>query len=277
MRALFFNLLHQLTVSVRFPTLLTKGIAVLLVAPAALRLSLLLYRYDRRIGSQGLQRASARFYKKFYNNLHLVGAPRSSLSSPVRSGGHLYISNHPGIGDTLALLQIIRTERLKILVIAKRFFELMPHLRAHLIPIPADSSQRRGCIREAEQWLASGGDILVYPAGTIEPDPDYSYSTEPVAWSRLPELLVARIHKAGAHCTVHTLRVSSVFHRSYFKHPFVRAAPTPKQRDRRAALCTILFPRVKEGAITIKIYNPIPSRKFNAQCARRIGINASSH
>lgn len=136
------------------------------VAPRIDALAARLARFDARVAGHGLMQASAAAIEEWTAGLTVIGHPGSSSQRPL-----LIVSNHPGLVDALALLSRLEGHAVRILVADRPLFGALPALAPYLITIPETAAGRARGLRNAVRHLRSGGTLLTYPAGAIEPDP----------------------------------------------------------------------------------------------------------
>lgn len=124
--------------------------------------------YDELVGQVGLHEASCRFLKRRYiHDLRVHGSENIPSSGPV-----LFLSNHPGMTDTVCLFTAIQRPDLRIIAIHRPFLASLVHVTKQLSYISEDSSDRMRAVRQVSSHLRAGGAALTFPAGQIEPDPD---------------------------------------------------------------------------------------------------------
>jgi hypothetical protein len=129
---------------------------------------------DRAVGTSGLPEAARETLCHFVRNVELFGQEDLPQSGPA-----LYLSNHPGMTDTLCLFAGIARRDLRILALDRPFLQSLPNISQHLLYLSDDVNQRTGTVKKAAAHLRSGGAVLTFPAGKIEPDPDvYSGALE---------------------------------------------------------------------------------------------------
>jgi hypothetical protein len=123
--------------------------------------------FDNATGQVGLSEAARRTLQA-----HYVKDVR------VHGGGHLYanepalfLSNHPGMVDTLALFSAIDRPDLRIIALHRPFLASLVNVSRQLSYISGDSNERIRTTREISTHLRNGGTALTFPAGDIEPDP----------------------------------------------------------------------------------------------------------
>jgi len=123
--------------------------------------------YDARVGQAGLSDGARRTLPGYVRSLRVFGRDRLPASGPA-----LFLSNHPGMSDTLCLFAAISRPDLRIIALRRPFLQALPRTSEYLIYLDEDPAARMGAVRKAAAHLRSGGSLLTFPAGKIEPDPD---------------------------------------------------------------------------------------------------------
>jgi hypothetical protein len=124
--------------------------------------------YDEQIREGGLHKASCETLQKHYiRDLCLHGQENIPARGPV-----LFLSNHPGLADTISLFAAIPRADLRIIALDRPFLTSLPNISRHLIYISDDAGKRMQAVRHVASHIRMGGAALTFPAGRIEPDPD---------------------------------------------------------------------------------------------------------
>jgi len=124
--------------------------------------------YDDLIEQLGLHEASRKTLQRLYiNDLRVHGRELIPTNGPV-----LFLSNHPGLTDTISLFATIQRDDLRIIALHRPFLTSLPNISRHLFYISDDPGDRVRAVRKVSAHLRSGGAALTFPAGEIEPDPD---------------------------------------------------------------------------------------------------------
>ena len=261
---LFLDIFRDMSDSARYGSVLKR----LVFGAFSLVPSLVLYRRIRRFDSAiprlGLARAASMLYRRFYRCLHVNGRP------PLLPQGLLYAANHPGVGDSLALLSQIGSRRLRIVVKDRQFFRLLPNLCKQLVFVGGDSQSRKRAVAEVASHLRAGGDVLIFPGGNIEPDPalvrtaaytaasSTAYTTadsteaRSIPWSRLPDILSRNADRQAWSFSLVSVSISQVFQDWALDHWFSRRGRTREIRESRAAYLGLLFPHRSSGAVNLR-------------------------
>jgi 1-acyl-sn-glycerol-3-phosphate acyltransferase len=124
--------------------------------------------YDDLVGRLGLNEASCRILQRHYiRDLCLSGQENIPTYGPV-----LFLSNHPGMADTISLFAAISRTDLQIIALDRPFLLSLPSISQHIVYISNDPAERLGAVRQVVSHLRAGRATLTFPAGKIEPDPD---------------------------------------------------------------------------------------------------------
>lgn len=124
--------------------------------------------FDASVGESDLAEAARRLMKSsFVRDVRVHGREHVPADKPV-----IYLSNHPGMADTLALFAAINGPDLRIIAIQRPFLETLEHTTRHLFFIDDEPAKRVNAVRRVSAHLRDGGAVLTFPAGKIEPDPD---------------------------------------------------------------------------------------------------------
>ena len=123
--------------------------------------------FDTSVSQTNLAEASRTIMRKFYvRDVRVHGSEYIPQSEPV-----LFLSNHPGMADTISLFAAINRTDLKIIALNRPFLESLANTTSQLIFVADESSKRITAVRQVANHLKNGGAALTFPAGEIEPDP----------------------------------------------------------------------------------------------------------
>lgn len=124
--------------------------------------------FDESVGESDLAEAARRLMKTHYvRDARVHGREHVPADKPA-----LFLSNHPGMADTLALFAAINRHDLRIIAVQRPFLESLQNTTRQLIFIDDDPAKRMNAVRQVSAHLKNGGAALTFPAGKIEPDPD---------------------------------------------------------------------------------------------------------
>ena len=172
----------------------------------------------------------------------------------VTSGPRLYVANHPGLGDFLALMTVLTSPDLKVVARDRPFLRALPSLADRLFLIPERNAVV--VLRRVQAHLAGGGAVLTFPAGGIEPDPAWTTPAGWSAWSSSTALWARTVPGL----VIQPLLVAGVRHRG-FVDPWWARWRRPEHRDWTAAVLQlvgqVLWQRPRGGVITVALGAPL--------------------
>jgi 1-acyl-sn-glycerol-3-phosphate acyltransferase len=163
--------------------------------------------------------------------------------------GVIYVANHPGLCDALALFDVLNDPSLRVLALDRPLLRDLPALHRTLFSLPLDGTGTTRVLKQAVSHLRSGGSLLTFPAGTIEPDPAWDHGRlqlEP--WSRSPWILASQVPG----CQVQPLMVSGVRQRRYL-NPLVVRWRGADHRDWAAAVLQLAHMTLSRRAPVTRI------------------------
>ncbi len=197
-----------------------------ILARATRRFSELFSEVDRIVAEQGFPAGALFLLRHLASGYDARGAGNIPPTGPL-----IIASNHPGTIDSVALTASAGRRDLKIIASAVPFLENLPHIREHLIFTPRVNVQKRMIsVRESLRHLQSGGSLLLFAHGTIDPDPSFM----PVSlddfkgWSRSLEIFLRGVPEVQVVVSI----VSRVIDPVFMRHPltWLRTARPDRQR-----------------------------------------------
>ena len=146
--------------------LLAATIRALFFKPAR-KFARQMVEYDDLVGQVGLHEASRQtLQKRYIRELRVHGKEHIPASGPV-----LFLSNHPGMTDTISLFAAIPRADLRIIAYHRPFLASLVNITKQLSFISDDPGERMRAVRQVSAHLRAGRAALTFPAGEIEPDP----------------------------------------------------------------------------------------------------------
>jgi hypothetical protein len=190
--------------------------------------------FDSEVARLGLPLAARGLFDRYARSLEVLGAEHIPATGPV-----LFLSNHPGMVDTLALFIAIQRPDLRILAVERPFLTSLVNTRGQLIFLTDDPTRRMAAVKAAAGHLKSGGAILTFPAGKIDPDPAvYPGAIEALAeWSDSAGVFV----RFAPLTRVVPVLVSGVLWDKAVKHPLTRFKKTRFEREKLGAAFQLLM------------------------------------
>ena len=123
--------------------------------------------FDNLVGQTDLAEASRTIMRKRYvSDVRVHGSKHIPKNGPA-----FFLSNHPGMADTISLFAAIHRTDLKIIALHRPFLVSLMNVTKNLFYISDDPAERMRAVRGVSNHLRNGGSALTFPAGEIEPDP----------------------------------------------------------------------------------------------------------
>lgn len=214
------------------------------------RFALEIQTFDNLVGSHGLSPGGQWIVRRFAKSLHVSGTEYLPPKGPL-----LIVANHPGYTDAAALLATIPRADLRIVAEESAFFDALPNTSHHLLSVAKASAARLGVVRQAARHLRSGGAVLIFPGGQIEPDPAFLPGAAAALedWSTSLELF-ARLTPP---LTIVPALISGVLSPTALRHPLTRLRRTERNRHWLAATLQIIRPALRPTAMRLRYGTPL--------------------
>ncbi len=190
-------------------------------------------RFDADVAARGLSAAAQDLFHQYAQTLQVFGAENLPAAGPA-----LFLSNHPGMVDTLALFIAIRRPDLKIIAVERPFLKSLKNTSQQLIFISDDPARRMAAVRQAAAHLKAGGAALTFPAGKIEPDAAvYPGALEALAgWSESAGVFL----RFAPHTQIIPTFARGVLWDKAVQHPLTKLKKTKDERERLGAAFQLL-------------------------------------
>lgn len=204
-----------------------------------LRLKTLNRLYDVAVNPDCAAEAAPDFVTRALDTL---GAVRVSgpgdLGRIPASGPLAVVSNHPfGVVEGLALLELLRSVRPDVKVMANYLLGLVPEIREHLIEVDPFGGEGSGArslsgLKQAIRWLKDGHVLAVFPAGEVA---SLQLSKFLVADPRWHQSVAGIVRKAKAPVlpVFFRGRNSNLFQAAGLVHARLRTAMLPRETVKR--------------------------------------------
>ena len=210
--------------------------------------------FDSLVGQIGLAEASRVVMQKHYvHDVRVHGCDNIPQYGPA-----LFLSNHPGMADTISLFAAIKRTDLKIIALHRPFLESLANTTRQLFFIDDDPAKRMNAVRQVSNHLRNGGSALTFPAGEIEPDP----LVYPGAMNSLDKWTEsAGIFVRFAHATkIVPVLVSGVIWQRTAYHWLTRFKRTRLEREKLAAalqLLAVILRDARPNIVHVQFAKPI--------------------
>jgi hypothetical protein len=224
-----------------------------ILSRATHRFSEMFVEVDRIVAAQGLPAGARWLLLNLVKGLETRGAEHIPTSGPL-----IIASNHPGTVDSVSLAAASQRCDLRIIAGAIPFLQDLSNVSRHLIFTSYDDAHNRMVVmREAIRHLRSGGALLLFADGHIDPDPAFMPHAEDELhrWSRSIEIFLRNVPQTQ----VITSIVSNVIDPRYMRHPITWLRRARQDRQRLAMMIQViqqmlgeqlnLVPRVSFGEL----------------------------
>ncbi len=145
--------------------LLEKSLHIIFRRPARIFAHQML-TFDSMVETHGLGEAAIALMQKYANSVRVFGREN------IPAGPFIALANHPGMIDTLALFAALQRRDLRIIAVHNPFLSSLPNITQRLDYVTEHPGIGISLIRHIKTHLKSGGAVLTFPSGRIEPDPN---------------------------------------------------------------------------------------------------------
>jgi acyltransferase-like protein len=186
---------------------------------------------DCAVAEGGLPAGARWLLPRFVKSHSACGVENIPASGPL-----VIASNHPASIDSIVISAHVNRPDYKVIIGDIPFFEHLPHVSRHAIfaPDKNNTAGRMQVMRKSIRHLRNGGALLIFPRGSIEPDP--AFMPHPDAefdlWSRSLEIFMQRVPQLQVLITI----ASGVISQSAMRHPITWFRKTRPDRQRLAFL-----------------------------------------
>lgn len=215
--------------------------------------------FDRYVDEFGFREAAMRILPVFAQ-----GFEARNVENVPREGPLLITSNHPGTCDSLVIAASIPRPDLKIVAADIPFIAGVRHAAENLIYTSLDVHERMMVVRKVIHHLQDGGAVLIFPSGSIDPDPALSPQAcdDLGNWSPSIELMLRRVPQTRILLTI----ISGVLSAHWRWNLFVRMlGDDHKQRSVAEVLQVIqqmVFPNSVKVTPRLTFANPLTTEEL---------------
>lgn len=215
--------------------------------------------FDDAVGQIGLADAGRLALRRYVRSARIFSDPSTGSGQPhLPATPILALSNHPGMVDTLALFSALNRTDLRIIAVDRPFLKTLSNVSESLFYVTDDPSARMTLVRQVSGHLRSGGAVLTFPAGQIEPDPNiYPGAVEALSgWTDSVGVFL----RMAPETAILPILVRGVIWEKAARHPLTRLKRSREEREKLAAAFQLLG-QVTWGKkpldVTIQVGKPI--------------------
>lgn len=212
--------------------------------------------FDSVTGRDGLAEGARAVLRLHFDDARVHG------SDLIPASGFLALSNHPGLADSVATFAALNRPDLRIIALQRPFLEALTNVSKQLFYVSDDPSSRMTLVRQVSSFLRNGGSVLTYPAGHIEPDPDF----HPDAGESLQQWTdsVGIFLRMSPETPILPILVRGVVWKKAMTHPLTRIRKTRMEREALAAafqVFVMMRGKIKDVHVRVQIGNPIYTKQ----------------
>ncbi|MDP8921816.1 MAG: 1-acyl-sn-glycerol-3-phosphate acyltransferase, partial [Chloroflexota bacterium] len=122
--------------------------------------------FDDEIAACGVEFATRQLMVRYGGQIVAKGVGHVPRDGPV-----LFIANHPGLMDSLAIYATAPRPDVRALARPQPLLLLLAALAPNLLLLPDEGPERGGALRSVVSSLRAGGALVLFPAGRLEPEP----------------------------------------------------------------------------------------------------------
>ncbi len=249
-----------------------KGLIAKLLSPLVWtpthRFAKIAFNFDQIVKKHDFKEGARWILPKFVKNVHVEGAEQIPKEGPL-----LIAANHPGTYDALTIAANVPRRDFKIIAANIPFLRKLPATRSHMIFTTLDTNTRMNVVRSALRHLKSGGALLIFPSGGIDPDPACMPGAEEELgkWSRSVEIFLRRAPQTQLMLTI----VSGVLSPTYIRHLFTRFRKERRDKQRISEFVQVIRQIVAPGQLllspTVTFSSPLTNNEFKARDFSNLG------
>ena len=182
---------------------------------SAHRFANLAVNLDNTVSMHGFRRALQDFIEPLVRDMGVWGREHIPQDGPL-----LIVSNHPGAIDGMAIGATLPRDDLNIIATGFPLLQRLPATREHIIFIDPQAPMNIAGVRSTIGHLQSGGSVLIFPSGRVEPDPAIMPNARHSLqnWSPSIELFLRKVPQTQVMVTI----VSGVLSPIFLHNPLIR-------------------------------------------------------
>ncbi len=221
---------------------------------------------DREVGRAGLASGCGRLLSDMGIGVESRGAESLPIGSPL-----VVVANHPGAYDSVALASCVHRRDLKIFLFEVPFFRAIPNASAWFIYATNDPVNRMTALRATIRHLRTGGSVVLFGTGVIEPDPALGPGaiTALAHWSRSVEIIMRQV--PGIRLVL--AAASGIMTPAFVHTPLRYVRRTPVDRRRVAeylqVITQMVFPRWFRVTVRLSFAPPVTEEELARESGGR--------
>ena len=213
--------------------------------------------FDTVTGNSGVAEGARTVLRHHYDDI------RVHNSELIPASGFLALSNHPGLADSVATFVALNRPDLKIIALQRPFLEALTNLSKQLFYVTDNASSRMSLVRQVSAFLRNGSAVLTYPAGHIEPDPDFHSDAADSLQNWTDSVGV--FLRMSPETPILPILARGVVWKKAITHPLTQIRKTRLDREALAAAFQVFMMmrgKIKDVRVRVQIGNPIYAKQL---------------
>ncbi len=210
--------------------------------------------FYEKVNSLGIREGASATLPRFNHTVTARGINRIPKQGPV-----LIISNHPGGLDSLGIVSCIPRNDLIALVSDIKFMHLFDIQQRYFIYVSFEAIGGMVALRDAIDHLRSGGALLVFAHGDVEPEPEHLPGARKAIedWKPSVEIMLRKVPETS----LQIISTSGAVLRKFLNSPITHLRKQPERRQKLAefiqVIQSLLLSRTTPINIHITIGEPV--------------------
>ena len=221
--------------------------------PAVSRFSEIAYNFDKDVLQTNLVEAMRKLLPHFAQDVRVFGKENIPTDGPL-----LIVSNHPGTFDELVIASNLPRGDLSIVAQNFPFLESLTATKNYLIFTNPNPHKSITTIRSMIRELKNGKSLLIFPSGTIDPDPAFLPGAKESLnnWSSSIELILKKVPETKVMVSI----ISNILSPNIFHTPLLKLLKSSHRKQSIAEglqiIYQIFFPHRLDVHPKISFSNP---------------------
>jgi 1-acyl-sn-glycerol-3-phosphate acyltransferase len=202
-------------------------------------------RFEKMVENNGFKAAAEWILPHFVQSTTVNGSDVIPYEGPL-----LIVSNHPGTFDSLVIAANVPRNDLKILAGNIPFLKNLPATQRHLLHTTIDTHDRMMVLRRGLRHLYSGGSLLIFGSGGIDPEPAFmdGAGDEIEKWSPSIGFFMTKVPGIRSLITI----VSDVLSPKYFRHPLTLIRKNRRDKQRISEFLQVIQQVLSPGKLLLR-------------------------
>jgi hypothetical protein len=211
------------------------------------------------VNQLGISAGASATLPRFNHQLHTRGIEMIPEQGPL-----LVVSNHPGGLDSLGIVSCMPRNDLKALVTDVKFLRQLDHEDRYFYFVDFKATGGMLALREAIEHLKSGGALLLFAHGEVEPEPEsFPKAREEITrWSPSIEIMLRKVPETR----LQILTLSGAVQARFLNNPITRLRREAARRQKLAEFLQVItamfFPKIKPIQLHVTVGAPLATSRL---------------